>query len=152
MKLYLMRHGEALPPAVSDPARPLTPRGWRQVEAVIARRRRDLVDITLIAASPYVRATETATGVIRALGYSSELVISHQLQPDTSVHALGTFVEACAADELLLVSHQPLVGATLAWLTGREELAAMGTADLAALELTAFTPGGARLLWLERGA
>lgn len=152
MKLYLMRHGEAVPRAASDSARPLTPRGWRQVEEIASRRRGDLAALSLVAASPYVRARESAAGLIRTLGYGGSLVISDRLTPDTAISEVGAFVNSCAADSLLLVFHQPLVGDTLAWLTGRPELAGMGTASLAALELDAFTPGSAQLLWLEKPA
>ena len=152
MKLYLMRHGEAVPRAASDPTRALTPRGLRQVEDVATRREDDLDTLELVVASPYLRARQTAEEIMRMLGHRGDLLISAQLRPDADIRALGALVNTCTVENLLLVSHQPLVGATLAWLTGREELAAMGTADLAALELTAFAPGGAHLLWLERGA
>ena len=51
---------------------------------------------------------------------------------------------------MLLVSHQPLVGELLSWLCDDTALESMGTAHLVALELTAFTRGGAQLLWRER--
>lgn len=150
MKLYLMRHGKAEEHAASDAARPLTARGWRQVERVVDQRRDELSLVELVIASPYLRARQTAAALMGALGHRGEPQISPLLQPDTAPPALRALIDTCAVDSLLLVSHQPLVGATLAWLTGREELAAMATADLAALELAAFTPGGAQLRWLER--
>jgi len=151
MRLYLMRHGEAVPRAASDAARALTPRGSRQVEEVATRRKDDLATLELVVASPYLRARQTAEKIMRGLGHRGGPLISTQLRPDADIRALGALVDTCTVENLLLVSHQPLVGATLAWLTGLKELSAMGTADLAALELIAFAPGGAHLLWLERG-
>lgn len=150
MKLYLMRHGEAEQRAASDAARPLTARGWRQVEAVVNARRDELDELELVVASPYVRARQTAAGLLRALGRRDEPQISAQLTPNTPLPTLGSFITTCKVDSLLLVSHQPFVGAALAWLTGQVDLAEMGTADIAALDLVAFAPGGAQLRWLER--
>ena len=72
-----------------------------------------------------------------------------RLTPDGSPRGLVALVEGGEVREVLLVSHQPLVGELLCWLCDDDSLAPMGTAHLVALELTAFARGGAQLLWRE---
>lgn len=150
MKLFVLRHGEAESWARSDPERRLTARGESEVRAVGTAAAARLNGLQTVVSSPYVRARQTAATLIRTLGFTGELVIEPALTPDRPVGELGAIVAGSGAGELLLVSHQPLVGALLGWLCGDDSLEPMGTADLAAVELTAFARGGAQLLWRER--
>jgi phosphohistidine phosphatase len=150
MKLYVLRHGEAEPRAASDAERRLTGRGAADVRAVAAAAAARLAGVQTLLSSPYQRARQTAAELMRTLGFAGELVIEPGLAPGGEVHAVGALVERCGADELLLVSHQPLVGELLRWLRDDDALEPMGTAHLVALELTAFACGGAELLWRER--
>lgn len=150
MKLYVMRHGEAEPRASSDAERRLTARGEAEVRAVALAAATRLGALHTVASSPYQRARGTAAALMRTLGFAGELVIDPGLMPDGSPRDLAALVEGGEAREVLLVSHQPLVGELLHWLCDDAALEPMGTAHLVALELTACARGGAQLLWRER--
>ncbi len=150
MKLYVMRHGAAEAQAASDAERRLTGHGAAEVRTVAMAAAARLAGLQTLLSSPYQRARQTAAELMRTLGFAGELVIEPGLAPGGEPQGVGAFVARCGADELLLVSHQPLVGELLRWLCDDETLAPMGTAHLVALELTAFARGGAELLWRER--
>lgn len=150
MKLYVMRHGEAEPRAASDAERRLTTRGEAEVRAVALAAAARLGALQTVISSPYQRARETAAALMRTLNFAGELVIEPGLTPEASPRSLAALIEGSGVGELLLVSHQPLVGDLLHWLCDDAALEPMGTAYLVALELTAFARGGAELLWREQ--
>lgn len=149
MKLYVLRHGAAEPLALSDAARRLTPRGEAEVRAVALACEQRLAGLQRIVTSPYQRARQTAAELMRTLNFAGELLVEAALTPAGDAGQVATLIDALGG-ETLLVSHQPLVGELLCYLTDREDLASMDTANLAALDITACARGGARLLWLER--
>lgn len=129
MKLWLLRHGEAQPHAPSDAQRNLTAQGRREVLRSAAH----LIGqpIQAILASPYVRAQQTAQLVREALGFEPEIRTVPWLTPDTD--PLTALAQLDSADNLLLVSHQPLVGNLIGLLHGGPPQP-MSTASLAELE------------------
>jgi len=149
MKLYLLRHGEAEPHAPSDAARRLTLRGEAEVRAVALACAHRLAGLQRVVTSPYQRARQTAAELMRTLNFAGELLVETALTPAGNAGKVAALIEALGG-EVLLVSHQPLVGELLHYLTDREDIGPMGTAHLAALDITVCTRGGARLLWLER--
>ena len=150
MKLYVLRHGEAELQARSDAERRLTARGLAEVRAVATAVAARLAGLQTLISSPYQRARQTAAELMRTLGFAGELVIDPALTPGSPVGGLGAILENSGAGELLLVSHQPLVGDLLRYLTDDDALEPMGTSHLVALQLTVFARGGAELLWRER--
>lgn len=167
MKLYILRHGEA-GPASTDRVRPLTPRGREQIEQVVAARHVDLGAVSVVITSPLRRARETGAVVARALNYAGELVVSDTLAPEGTPAAVSRLLHAIdeqtkndeqtnnqsdaniPEQSVLLVSHQPLAGQLVAWLTGRTQTPWMDTGCLAALDITACVQNGAELLYMER--
>ena len=155
MKLYLLRHGAA-GSASSDALRPLTGRGETEASNIAKACADRLMNVKQVVSSPYLRARQTAAILLRTLNEISpgqlgqELLISPVITPGSDIVSVGAFVDDLDSDEVLLVTHQPLVGSLLMFLTDNHGHSAMETANLAALELTAFTRGGAELLWLER--
>ncbi|MEH6542873.1 MAG: phosphohistidine phosphatase SixA [Porticoccaceae bacterium] len=154
MKLYLLRHGDAAANAPSDAERPLTRRGEGEVLEIAQRCTDRLKQVAQVVSSPYLRARQTAAILTRTLsdvsGYQGELLINPLITPAGQLDEVGAFVGALESEEVLLVTHQPLVGYLLNYLTDSDAHGGMTTANLAALELSAFTRGGAKLLWLER--
>jgi phosphohistidine phosphatase len=134
MKVWVLRHGEAQNQAASDEARELTPAGRTQVLHSTAL----LVGVPLdgILASPYVRAQQTASLVHGALGRTEPVLTVPWLTPDSSpLHTAGE-LERLGWENILLVSHQPLVSALLSVLETGQAINEhpMGTASLAELE------------------
>ncbi len=71
MKLYLLRHGDALPASL-DPERPLSGRGREQIRQVAALARERGIGFRQLFTSPLVRARESASLLVAAAPLSSE--------------------------------------------------------------------------------
>ncbi|AIG05546.1 putative phosphohistidine phosphatase [Pseudomonas fluorescens] len=132
MKLWVLRHGEAESHAPSDAQRNLTERGREEVLHSAAH----LIGqpISAIIASPYVRAQQTAQLVSEALGFVPEVRTVPWLTPDGN--PLHVLEKLDTDDNVLLVSHQPLVGNLISFLQHghQRQPQPMHTASLAELE------------------
>lgn len=134
MKLWLLRHGEAEPTARSDAQRSLTTYGRQQVrEAAEPLRGRPLQAVLV---SPYVRAQQTADVLCEALAFAGNRVAVPWLTPESDLRNTLRELAAYPLQELLLVTHQPLVGALAGLLIHghRQQPLPMDTASLALLE------------------
>ncbi|OXS20462.1 phosphohistidine phosphatase SixA [Pseudomonas rhodesiae] len=132
MKLWILRHGEAEAHARTDAERNLTERG----RAEVLRSAAHLIGQPLgaIIASPYVRAQQTARLVREALGFVPDIRTVPWLTPEGSPEQV--LAHLVAEDNVLLVSHQPLVGNLISFLQHghSRQLQPMYTASLAQLE------------------
>lgn len=150
MKLFVMRHGEAESRAASDAERALTARGRRDVEKITNRSASELLELEQIWVSPLSRAQETAAVAMEALGWGSEPITTALLEPSSDVEALCEQLRESDYECLLLISHQPLVGALIEHLSGAEPgRYAMGTASLACLNVEWAASGLAEVKWLR---
>ncbi len=133
MKVWVLRHGEAQAQARSDAERELTRTGREQVLHSAAHLMGQ--PLQRILASPYVRARQTAELVRQALGFSEPVVIVPWLTPDSDPRQVLSHLDAYANEDVLLVSHQPLVGALigLAVHGSTQQPQPMNTASLAEL-------------------
>ena len=132
MKLWVLRHGEAESHASSDAQRNLTEQGRKEVLNSAAH----LIGqpISAIIASPYVRAQQTAQLVREALRFMPEIRTVPWLTPDGN--PLQVLEKLDTDDNVLLVSHQPLVGNLISFLQHghQSQPQPMHTASLAELE------------------
>ena len=146
MKVWILRHGEAQAHARSDAERELTAHGREEVLKSAAH----LLGkpLTRIIASPYVRARQTAELVRQALGFSEPIAIAPWLTPESSPGQVLSRLDTYGSDDILLVSHQPLVGALigLAVHGNLQQPQPMSTASLAELEAELPLAGGMQLL------
>lgn len=135
MKLWLLRHGQAGPYVqTGDHLRELTEHGRREV--LQAARHLGEVSIDRVLVSPYVRARQTADLLLGQLAQRPPLEVVQGITPDDDPRAAATLLAAREEDSLLVVSHQPLLGA-LAGLLLHGHLQAplpFNTASLALLE------------------
>jgi phosphohistidine phosphatase len=134
VRLWLLRHGQAEPQAASDAVRELTAHGRKEVlqaAAQLAGR-----PLTAILASPYVRAQQTAELVRGALGFAGAVGTVPWLTPDSDPREVLKYLDEREGAEMLLVSHQPLIGALGGLLVhgNRQEPLPMRTASLAELD------------------
>ncbi|PWB35701.1 phosphohistidine phosphatase SixA [Pseudomonas sp. SDI] len=134
MKLWVLRHGEAEPRANSDAERRLTAQGREQVLRSAAQLLGQ--PLQAIIASPYVRAQQTAALVHDALGFAQPLRTVPWLTPDSDPQQVIAELDRLGLEQLLLVSHQPLVGALVSLLEHGHyrHPAPMSTASLAELD------------------
>ncbi|HEY0285485.1 MAG TPA: phosphohistidine phosphatase SixA [Pseudomonas sp.] len=134
MKLWILRHGEAQSRAHSDAERELTTKGCEEVLSSTGY----LLGQPLrwIIASPYVRAQQTAELVRQALGRDDPIITASWLTPDSDPRKVLDNLDLYAGDDVLLVSHQPLVGTLigLAIHGNMQQTQPMHTASLAELE------------------
>src|SRR5438045_7454682 len=86
MLLYLIRHAEAVelgsPGAARDFDRALTPHGRDQARALAEAFARLKLPVDAVAASPLVRAHQTAVELLNAWQPGSRVVTSDLLSPD----------------------------------------------------------------------
>ena len=132
MKVWILRHGEAEGHAPTDAERNLTEHG----RAEVSRSAAHLIGQPLgaIIASPYVRAQQTAQLVRDVLGFQADIVTVSWLTPDGDVRQVLEKLDT--DDDVLLVSHQPLVGSLISFLQHghQRQPQPMYTASLAQLE------------------
>lgn len=149
MKLWLLRHGEAEPRARTDAERNLNEAGRLEVRdsAVHLQGRR----LQTILVSPYNRAQQTAEIVRQVLGFSGTLETVPWLTPEADPGDALLYLGRRSEAELLLVTHQPLVGALGDLLINgcRDMPLPMATASLAELEGEHLAAGLMRLVALR---
>lgn len=147
MKLYLVRHGDALDPTV-DPQRGLSSSGRANIAAIADLLKKAGVRPTEIEHSGKQRALQTAEIFAASLGVTRCRARSG-IAPGDSV---GPFVEELAtlSHEKMVVGHLPFVGAALsALLVGQGDThvaAAFETGATACLER--FGVGSWALRWM----
>ncbi|AVB20936.1 MULTISPECIES: phosphohistidine phosphatase SixA [Pseudomonas syringae group] len=145
MKVWVLRHGEAQSRARSDAERELTAHGREEVLKSSVH----LSDkaVQRIIASPYVRAQQTAELVRQSLGFSEPVTTVPWLTPDSTPRQVLAQLDQLGLDEVLLVSHQPLVGELIGLLAhgSVQQAQPMSTASLAELEGEFAMAGGMTL-------
>ena len=122
MKLYLMRHGEALHPAV-DQAMRLSPRGRRDTAKMGEWFKREGVLIDAIWHSPKARAMETAQCLAGILGLDPAVLPSQkELVPEGDIECTKDRINKAETSAhyqgLLIVSHLPFLPQLTASLIG----------------------------------
>lgn len=142
MRLWLLRHGEAQRFAPQDSLRALTEQGRLDVLASAERLRGRPLEAIL--ASPYVRARQTAELVAQALAFPGVVEIEGWLTPEGDPRDALERLHRRPESELLVVTHQPFVGALAGLLIHghRESPLAMSTAALVGLRGELLLAGG----------
>lgn len=145
MKLWVLRHGQAQSQAASDAARELTDVGRQQVMTSAAHLQGRPLQRVLV--SPYVRTQQTAAVVQEVLQAGITQLTVDWLTPDSPPFEVLRHLEALGLDEVLLVSHQPLVGSLVGLLAhgSLQHAQPMDTASLAELDGDFMLAGGLSL-------
>lgn len=136
MRLYLMQHGDAVPKQ-TDPRRPLSETGRRDVAAISRLLAGAGVRPERVFHSGKLRALETAETLAAALGSGITVDAMTGLNPKDPVEPVARAVEDWTADTML-VGHLPFMAKLVASLVA-------GNPKLA---ITAFVPG--TVVCLER--
>lgn len=136
MKLYLLRHGEAETRAYNDPGRELTARGRRDVTQVAHQFAAQGIRLERCFVSPYVRAAQTAALFLPEAGQNIAAETTSLLMPEVRASAVMNFLEGLREQEVLLVSHNPLVSELNALLTegSISSMHILGTSELICIE------------------
>lgn len=118
MKIYLVRHGEAVSPE-ADPERPLTPKGRSEVERMAQFLAKSGAAVAQIMHSPKLRAQETAeifAGVLKA----PLSVCPTILDSEAEVLPAMSMLPSLNADTML-VGHLPMVAKLVSALVIHDE-------------------------------
>ncbi len=136
MKLYLVRHGEAVADLI-DPARPLSPKGNAEVCRVAEFLKTSNISVECIWHSTKLRARQTAELLAQAVAQKPRLQERKGLSPNDPVEELEQAL-AGQRQDLMIVGHLPLLA----------ELASLLLAGDPVIRHTAFPPAG--VVCLER--
>lgn len=123
MRIFLVRHADAdaeIPEGLGDEARALTSKSRMVIQAHFSALAERLQNINLILTSPLVRAVQTAQILSFALQYEGVLKAHRSLLPDMPVGTLDPVLAEHAGQNLVLVGHQPSMGALASHLLGMQ--------------------------------
>jgi phosphohistidine phosphatase len=123
LKVFLVRHGDAdaeLPEGLGDEARALTAKARHAVTNHFAGMADRVPSIDLVLTSPLVRAVQTAQIFSAALKHEGLLRVHRSLLPDMPVGAIESVLSDHPGQSLVLVGHQPSMGAMAAHLLGMQ--------------------------------
>jgi phosphohistidine phosphatase len=161
MQLLIIRHGIAEDAEVfaatgeDDSQRPLTKAGKRKMKEVAAGLLEIVETLDIIAASPLLRAQQTAEIVAKAYG---DLPIStvEALSPGRDPSDLVDWLKQHdSAEVVAVVGHEPHLGMLVTWLMteAHDSRVAMSKGGAALLEFSSRVTGGSGTLeWLLTGS
>ena len=147
MKLYLLRHGDAVD-GYPDQHRQLSVYGRQQVQSVALRHRVECGAIEQVVSSPYKRAAETTDIFTRTVNIQHRIDWLDDLTPQGELRAIEGFLQRTNVEAVLMVTHLPLVGLLVDYLAG-ETGTRMGTANLASLSMDFPAQRNALLNWIH---
>jgi len=121
MQLFIMRHGQASPVATNDSQRELTQHGFLEASKMAKWLNDSAIFFENILVSPFVRAQQTAKTLMVDNSATAKLTTLDFITPSGNARQVhdyldGLFVDE-AADNLLIVSHMPLVSYLVEELT-----------------------------------
>jgi phosphohistidine phosphatase len=135
VKIYLVRHGDAVPEedAGSDRDRWLSPRG-REAARILARLLREhRVEPDALLCSPLPRAVQTAELVAQGIDYIGTIVSLRCLEPSAHPRiACGEITAAGGA--VMVVGHEPSISSIGAFLLNRPSFPPFRTAQCCMIE------------------
>ena len=123
MRIFLVRHGEAdaeAPEGLGDEARALTAKARANTTAHFAALAERIGPVSLVLTSPLVRTVQTAQMLAAALKYEGSLKVHRCLLPDMPVGAVTPVLDEHLGENIVLVGHQPSMGALATHLLGMQ--------------------------------
>ncbi|QSX34966.1 phosphohistidine phosphatase SixA [Shewanella avicenniae] len=114
MQLFLMRHGEAEHHARSDRERSLTESGTYNSGMMSEWLKNSVSEFDLVLVSPYLRAMQTWTEVSAHFPQPHKVKVLDELvpaaDPEMASRLVMAYAEQFKAQNVLVVSHMPLLG------------------------------------------
>lgn len=135
MRIYLVRHGDAVPEeeAGSDRDRWLSPRG-REAARILGRLLREThVSPDAIISSPLPRAVQTAELVAASIDFIGHIASLRCLEPSAQPRVAAGII-ATLGQSVVVVGHEPSISALGAFLLGRPAFPPFRTAQCCAIE------------------
>ena len=120
MRLYILRHGEALskgdPAVSSDAERPLVEEGIRRTRQAVEGFSKLGLQAQAIFTSPWLRAKQTAAIAAEVLGMSDRLFELAELAGDRPIESLMSALTKHSHQDIILVGHNPQLSDLAAYL------------------------------------
>ena len=137
MNLFLLRHGEAEPSASTPAGRQLTEAGRQEVSSVARQFASKRFALDTCFVSPALRAQQTAETFLSHIFDSPEPSTIEELSANQRAAQIMKYLEQVEADNVLLVSHNPILSELLALLTrgNVEDMTILDTGELACITL-----------------
>ena len=137
MNLYLLRHGEAEASASTSAGRKLTEAGHLEIVSVAMQFASRRLEMDACFVSPALRAKQTAETFLSHIFNAPEPSIIDELSANQRASNLMHFLGHINANNVLLVSHNPILSELLALLTkgNVDNLVILDTGDLACVSL-----------------
>jgi phosphohistidine phosphatase len=115
LRLYLLRHGLAVPPGTegikSDATRPLTPEGIQAIRHLALWMKKKRLKVDGMVSSPALRARETSLLIAKGLPFSGKIQFSKTLLPHGNFKIFFAWLKKNKNKKnLLCVGHQPSLG------------------------------------------
>jgi phosphohistidine phosphatase len=135
MRIYLVRHGDAVPEedAGSDRDRWLSARG-REAARVLARLLREQrVELDTILCSPLPRAVQTAELIAQGLDFIAPISTLRCFEPAAQPR-VGAGVIASSGAAVMVIGHEPSISALGAHIVGLPSFPSFRTAQCCAIE------------------
>ena len=155
MKLYLVRHAEAIERSGTTPDanRYLTPKGRSAFRKIVRRVRKAGITPAVILTSPLLRAVQTAEILAERLKHDGPVVVANALSHGFDLRALRSLLaKAGNPAEAALVGHEPDLGDLAATLLALPGGFPLRKGAVVALELDGgATKGAATFLWRTDG-
>lgn len=151
-RLYLVRHGIAVPPGtphIEDDLRPLTAKGIRRTRQVARGLRRLGVAVERIVTSPLPRALRTAEIIAKVLGSDEAPERADALRAGESADTIRNWLDGRGEASLMVVGHNPALSELVGLLLLGQpapSLCQLRKSGIAALVRT--PDGGFALDWL----
>jgi phosphohistidine phosphatase len=152
MKLYLVRHAEAIERSGTTPdaSRYLTPKGRLVFRKVARRVRQEGAVPGVIFTSPLLRSVQTAEILAERLKHKGEVVVAKELSPGFDLRALRALLAGSGNPmEAAFVGHEPDLGILAAALLAVPGGFPLRKGAVVALEVErSVRKGTAKFLWL----
>ena len=145
MKLYLVRHGNALDKSV-DAERPLSEEGRAQASKMAGFLAPLQIEAQAIWHSGKPRARETAEALAEAIESRTGLIGRDGLAPNDPVENIALELEAADSD-LMVVGHMPFMGLLASWLLANRDASFVSFDEAAVACLERAGRGQWVLLW-----
>lgn len=138
MRLFIMRHGDADQFGLSDSERSLTEQGHLEASVMAKWLTQESVDFEHVLVSPYVRAQQTAKTLLAGMSVAPSITTLDNLIPSGSCQQVHDYIDGiCSLEKinnLLIVSHMPLVSYLVSELTIEHNAPIFQTAAIAEID------------------
>lgn len=146
MKIFIMRHGQASMKASSDAARPLTEQGINDVILMAKWINNTQLCFDQVFVSPYKRAQQTAQTLLYAASLPNKITTLNFITPNDNASDVHDYIDGLSIEKskqnILFISHMPLVSYLVSELTAGQEAPIFQTAAIAEIIYNTSTQQG----------